>query len=100
MKKQKEKEKWRAKGDYAPPRIEVCAAESCLILAGTAIFGGTHGDAIFNGATGTHGNAIFNGAIGTHGDATFGGGAGTHLDAVAGGAVGNAKAFFSDPWGE
>ena len=86
MKKEQKEQETRAKCAYAPPRIEVCASESCLILAGTAIFGGTHGDAIFNGATGTHG------------DATFGGGVGTHLDAVAGGVVGNAKAFFSDPW--
>ena len=86
MKKEQKEQETRAKCAYAPPRIEVCASESCLILVGTAIFGGTHGDAIFNGATGTHG------------DATFGGGVGTHLDAVAGGVVGNAKAFFSDPW--
>ena len=98
MKKEQKEQETRAKCAYAPPRIEVCASESCLILAGTAIFGGTHGDAIFNGATGTHGDAIFNGATGTHGDATFGGGVGTHLDAVAGGVVGNAKAVFSDPW--
>ena len=107
----KQKEKWKASCAYVPPRTEVHAAESCRILAGTTPLSGTHGDALFNGLTGTHGSALFNGATGTHGDATlsgsrgthgdagFGGGAGTHFDAVDGGAVGNAKAFFSDPWG-
>ncbi len=86
-------DKRRQRIAYVPPQTEVYAAEFCSLMAGT-IFSGTHGDAIFNGATGTHGDAIFNGATGTHGDATFGGGAGTHLDAVDGGIVGN----FSDPW--
>ena len=101
MKKEQMKQETRAKCAYVPPLIEVCAAEFSRLLATSETeFGGTHGDATFNGATGTHLNAIFNGATGTHGDATFGGGAGTHLDAIAGDAVGSAKEFFSSPWGE
>ena len=40
---------------YVAPNTESYAAEPCLILAGTTIFSGTHGDGLHDyGGSGTH----------------------------------------------
>lgn len=68
MKEIKAKEKERARCVYVPPKVEVYAAEISELLAGTTVFGGTHGDGLDdNGLSGTHGNGLDdNGGSGLH----------------------------------
>lgn len=55
MKKQKEKEKWRAKYNYVPPKFEVFAAKADSLLVGGTHLDAIHLDAINDGSFTTAG---------------------------------------------